>query len=197
MKYINEYLEKWCSCDLQSLVCQSRNPAKEISESMGAYCNIKPFIDKKDTSHHYICIGDGSLAITAALFSFMTKGHSIAIDPLLNLEKINKWINEHGVLNFTGFKTTYQDFIEDQLYVFRPEERYTIICVHAHVSLVDVITKFPNWDYLYTNPCCYKEKQTFSLAVQKERSIDVVRYGIDENILSDKNEVIVYQNKRK
>jgi hypothetical protein len=197
MKYLNDYLEKWCSCDLHSLICQSRNPAKEISESMGAYVNLKSFIDRKDAHHHYIFIGDGSLAITAALFAFLTKGKCIAIDPLLNNDKVNLWLHEKQVSNFFCFKTKFQDFAEDRLYEFTSNEKYTLICVHAHIDLVQLIDYFPNWDYLYTNPCCYKEKQTFSLAIQKERDIEVVKYCIDENILSDKNEVVVYKNKRK
>lgn len=195
MKYLNDYLEKWCSCDLQALYCQSRNPAKEITESMGAYRNIQELINTKNDKHIYFCIGDGSLCMTGALLAFVTKGIAISIDPLVNLKKVSLWSNEKSVKNFYGFKTTYENFIEDEVFKF-DDYTYTLICVHAHVSMVDLISKFPRWDYLYTNPCCHKDKQTLSLAVQKERNISVLKYGVDENILSDKNEVIVYKNNK-
>lgn len=189
MKYINSYLEKNSSSELQSLICQSRNPLKEITESYGAYKNLLPFINNQEKRHTYLCIGDGSLCITGAMFAFFTKGESISIDPLVNFDKLDYWTDYHRVKNFIYSKKRFEDFDHEIL----GKEKYTIICVHAHVNLELVNKKFPNWDYLYTNPCCKREQQTFSLKYQKENSISCIVCGNDENILSDKNEVIIYK----
>lgn len=189
MKYINSYLEKNSSSELQSLICQSRNPLKEITESYGAYKNLLPLLNKQDKDHAYLCLGDGSLCITGAMFAFFAKGTAISIDPLVNEEKINYWINYHNVKNFFYSKERFEEFDVK----FLQNKKYTIVCVHAHVNLELVNKKFPNWDYLYTNPCCKREQQTFSLKYQKENSISCIVCGNDENILSDKNEVIIYK----
>lgn len=193
MKYINSYLEKSCSSELQFLYSQSKNPLKEITESMGAYKNMLPSISTKKSNHVYIFIGDGSLCMTTALFAFMTKGQCIGIDPLANVNKINKWSKEFNVNNFVAFKDVFQNVYKTILNTY-DKYTYSIVCVHAHVSLTDVHKHFPNWDYLYTNPCCHREKQTFDLKFQRDNNISCVVCGQDENILSDKNEVIIYKN---
>ena len=189
MKYINSFLSKHCSSELQSLICQSKNPLKEISESYGAYKNLAQFIDIKDEDHSYICIGDGSLSITGAMFAFLTKGKSFSIDPLINLDKLSYWMDYHTVDNFFVSKKRFEEFDAKLI----GNKKYTIVCVHAHVNLELVNKKFPNWDYLYTNPCCKRDTQTFTLQYQKENSISCVVCGRDANILSDKNEVLIYK----
>ena len=189
MKYINSFLSKHCSSELQSLICQSKNPLKEISESYGAYKNLAPFIDIKNRDHAYLCIGDGSLCITGAMFAFLTKGQPVSIDPLVNFDKLDYWTDFHHVKNFIYSKNRFEDFDPENL----GSIKYTIVCVHAHVNLELVNKKFPNWDYLYTNPCCKRDTQTFTLQYQKENSISCVVCGRDANILSDKNEVLIYK----
>ena len=71
---------------------------------------------------------------------------------------------------------------------------YNIVLVHSHVNVREVVEKFPKWKYIYVNPCGCKNKQTFTIADLKERNIQVLNYGVDENILSEKNEVIIYKN---
>ena len=189
MKYINSYLSKHCSSELQSLICQSKNPLKEISESYGAYKNLAPFIDIKNRDHAYLCIGDGSLCITGAMFAFLTKGQSISIDPLANLDKLAYWTYYHRVENFVVQKMRFEE-IDTSILNGR---KYTIVCVHAHVNLESVNKKVPNWDYLYTNPCCKRDQQTFTLQYQKENFISCIVCDRDANILSDKNEVLIYR----
>lgn len=195
MKYINSLLEKKCSSELIELYRKNKNPAKEITESYAAYHNMKPFINAKDPNVANIFIGDGSLCMTGALFVFMTKNWSICIDPLINAKNLDSWINHSHVNHFIYFKDIYQNFKYD-LKKELDVKGYNIICVHSHVNLVDVIEKFPNWNYLYTNPCCKRDTQTLSLSFQKENNISTVLYGRDENILSEKNEVIIYKNGR-
>lgn len=192
MKYIQSYLEKNCSCELQYLFSQSRNPYKEISESMGAYKNMLPYIHTKDKDHAYIFIGDGSLAMTGVLFSFLTKGICISIDPLLSIDKLQGFADKFKVSNFYKFKSNFQDVRCD---VFK-DMMYDIVCVHAHVDLKEVHKLLPKWGYLYSNPCCHRNKQMFDLQYQKENNISVISHGIDNNILSDKNEVVIYKNEK-
>jgi len=193
MKYINAYLSKLASCDLQSLFSQSRNPLKEISESYGAYKNLSQYIDIREPNSGILCIGDGSLAMTGALFAFLTKGFSVSVDPLLNESKVNKWKTDIGVKNFVTYKKLYQE-VSSTIFDEFSTNQYSIACVHAHVNIADVVKKFNNWKYLYTNPCCHRERQTFSLEFQRENNIQVIQYGVDNNILSDKNEIVVYKN---
>jgi hypothetical protein len=185
--YIREYLRKSCSSELQALFCQSHNTAKEITESMGAFENMKEFINTQDESHTYICIGDGSLCMTGALFAFLTKSEVISIDPLVN-KKVEDWIKLYKTRRFNVFKAKYQDIPVAQ-------KAYDLILVHAHVELTDLVKYFPNWRYLYTNPCCCPETQTFSVQYQKGHDISVVKAGRDNHILS-KNEIVIYRNNK-
>lgn len=193
MKYLNSYLSKQCSADLQPLFCQSRNPAKEISESWGAYENMKPFTDVQSKCIANLIIGDGSLSMTGAIFCFMSNNWSVCIDPLLNKDRVYRWRDHKNVQRFVSLKEKFQDTDKD-FFEKLDFNYYNIILIHSHVNVKEVVEKFPNWNYLYTNPCCKRDTQTFSLSTQKERNISVVVSGRDENILSPKNEVIVYQN---
>lgn len=195
MKYLNSFLEKKCAGDLLYLFHQSKNPAKEISESYGAYRNMKEFINVNDLSAANICIGDGSLCMTGVLLSFLTKNFNICIDPLINKIKMDDFVEKKNVKRFMTIKSKFQDVninLKEDFFI----DSYNIICVHAHVNIEEVVKKFPNWNYLYTNPCCKRDKQTFSLKFQRENNIVPVLAGVDHEILSDKNEVIIYKNGR-
>lgn len=196
MKYINSYLSKVASADLQPLVCQSNNPMKEISESMGALKNLLPFIENK--TENFLCIGDGSLGITGAMLSFFTKGSAFVIDPLVNMTKVTSWGKDKNVHRLYYFKSTYQDFVKDKLKDYLlSSERYSIILVHSHVNTADIMRLFPNWNYCYVNPCCKPDTQKLTIEFQKQNNISTVLSGIDTNILSEKNEVFVYKNENK
>lgn len=192
MKYVNSYLSKQCSADLQKLFNQSRNPLKEISESYGAYKNMAPYLEKTSNVVN-IFIGDGSLCMTGALFSFLTKNWSISIDPLINENKVINFKDEVKPEHFIFEKNVFQKSIYVD-YAKNYFDYYNIILVHSHVDIREVVKKFPNWKYIYVNPCCCKNKQLFTISDLKERNIQVLNYGVDENILSEKNEVIIYKN---
>lgn len=195
MKYLNSFLEKQCSSELLELFRKNKNPVKEISESYGAYNNMKPFLYAQRSDFANLLIGDGSLCMTGALFSFMTKNWSISIDPVINKKNVDSWMQKIHSQRFVYFKDRFENFHHD-LKAELNISRYNIVCVHAHVNLEEVIKKFPNWNYLYTNPCCKQNVQTFSLDFLRENNISTVLYGHDENILSEKNEVIIYKNGR-
>jgi hypothetical protein len=191
MNYIRKYLKRKCSGQLQELFSLSANPYKEISESMAAFENMREFIDIKSKNNLYICIGDGSLCLTSAMFAFMTHGRAVSIDPLINTAKVMNWYVRNSVKRFSVFKNNYQDVADDPLFLKYP---YDLILVHAHVKLKELVAKFPNWRYLYTNPCCNPITQTFSLQYQQDNHIRALKAGRDENMVSDKNEVVIYQN---
>lgn len=192
MKYVNSYLSKQCSADLQKLFTLSKKPLKEISESYGAYKHLVPYLENSSNVVN-LFVGDGSLCMTGILFSFLTKNWSISIDPLINTNKIDKFREEIKLKHFTYDKNIFQKTVYID-YLNQNFDYYNIVLVHSHVNVREVVEKFPRWKYMYVNPCYCKNKQTFTIADLKERNIRVLNYGVDENILSEKNEVIIYKN---
>jgi hypothetical protein len=175
------------------LFSQSGNPYKEITESMAVYKNVKEFIDVQDPKETYVMIGDGSLALTAALFAFLTKGQVISIDPRLNTTKVAEWRRRENVRRFIAYNVKFQDLLYYRNYI--PPKPYHLICVHAHVNLEELNECFPYWKYIYSNPCCNPHEQTFSVQYQKKHNIGIVKAGYDTENLSPKNMVFIYENK--
>jgi hypothetical protein len=192
-QYLREFLKLNCSGQLMELFSQSGNPYKEITESMAAYKNIKEFTDVKDPEETYIMIGDGSLALTAALFAFLTKGQVISIDPKLNTAKVSEWSSRENVRRFIAYNVKFQDLIINRDYI--PPMPYHLICVHAHVNLEELNECLPHWKYIYSNPCCNRHEQTFSVQYQKTHNIDIVKAGFDTENLSPQNMFFIYENK--
>jgi hypothetical protein len=180
------------------LFSQASNPYKEITESMSAYKNMKEFIDIKDPKETYIMIGDGSLALTAALFVFLTEGDAISIDPKLNLKRVCLWREREKTRKIYFCQTRFQDFAENNEHYIPiniEKDPYNLICVHAHVNLEELHRSLPNWKYLFTNPCCDLHAQTFSVQYQKSHNIATVKAGFDTENLSPRNMVFIYENK--
>jgi len=195
MSHLNHYLKLKSSADLQPLFSTSNNPVKEITESMGAWKTMYPkFIDHKWTGLN-IHIGDGSHCRTAALFAFNSASHNWTIDPLVNEKHMREWAHDKKAQRIWWSKSKFEDVIWSALMPGLTDP-YNIILVHAHVDIRKVIAKFPNWIHIYSNPCCMRTEQTLSLQYQKENDIEVVMYGVDTGIISDKNEVVVYKNRR-
>jgi len=192
--YISEYLKLKCSGQLQELFSQSSNPWKEVTESMSAYKNVKEFIDVKDGSITNIFIGDGSLCLTGALFSFITKGQSVSIDPKINMNKVAEWQSREKVKRLLKIDSKFQNIPLPWDPI--KKSNCNLILVHAHVNLEELVSHFPNWNMLFTNPCCNPFEQTFSVQFQKENDISVLRAGYDKFNLSPKNMVFVYKNNK-
>jgi hypothetical protein len=187
-RYVKEYLKKDCSGQLQELFSQANNPCKEISESMAALTHMRDVTDMKDKNNIFLCIGDGSLCLTGALFAFLTKGLVFSIDPAINIGKVTLWMEREHVQRFEFYRKKYQDC---------PIPLVTscdLILVHAHVNLEELTQHFPNWRHLYTCPCCNPIDQTFSVAYQKKHNISVVLAGRDTEMITPKNEVFIYRN---
>jgi len=113
MKYVNSYLSKQCSVDLQKLFSQSKKPLKEISESYGAYKHLAPYLENSSNVVN-LFIGDGSLCMTGILFSFLTKNWSISIDPLINTNKVDKFREEIKLKHFTYDKSLFYTALDAQ-----------------------------------------------------------------------------------
>ena len=190
--YISEYLKLGCSGQLQELFSQSGNPYKEITESMSAWKNMKEFIDPKDKNHAYFFIGDGSLCLTGALFAFLSKGTHTSIDPAINTKKVDEWMQREDVRNFYFYKCKFQEI--DKFFISSHIKNIDLILVHSHVNLEELIKYFPHWRYLYTNPCCNIQEQTFSIQFQKDNNISTVKSGFDKYNTSPQNMIFVYKN---
>jgi hypothetical protein len=154
---------------------------------MAAFEHMANVIDVKDPKNFFLCIGDGSLCLTGALFAFLTKGIVESIDPKINHEKVYSWIQQENVRHLGVFGTTYQEYGYMNV-------SCDLILVHAHVTLVDLVKYFPAWRYIYTCPCCDPVHQTFSKEYQKEHNISTILAEKDPNIDSPKNEVFIYRN---
>lgn len=189
--YLSEYLKLKCSGQLQGLFSMSANPYKEITESMGAWINMREYINPKDENHSYFFIGDGSLCLTCALFAFMTKGKCFSVDPVINVKKVMEWSEREQANRFIAYKQKYQD-----IGMSKTVTGYDLILVHAHVKLEELADYFPNWRYLYTNPCCNLLDQTFSVQYQQENAVSVLKTGYDKSNLSPKNMVFIYKNNK-
>jgi hypothetical protein len=179
------------------LFSQSANPYKEITESMCAYKNAKEYINIKNNSETFIMVGDGSLALTGSLFAFLTRGDAVSIDPKLNLEKVCLWREHEKVQRIHFCSTKFQEFAENfENYIPMDIKKYpySLICVHAHVDLEELHACLPNWKYLFTNPCCNPQEQTFSIQFQKMNNISVKKAGYDTQNLSPKNMIFIYEN---
>jgi hypothetical protein len=187
--YVKKYLKKKCSSELQDLVSTLNNPSKEISESMAAVWHLRKFI-KPNGNMNYIVIGDGSRCLTGAFLAYLTKGNVWSIDPAINQQIIQGWMDTYNVLRFKPIPRRIQDIQVKNI----DKNPVTIVLVHAHVSTYQAIKKFPNWRFIYVNPCCYQETQILNISYQSKLGIQCVYAGIDENITSEKNQVFIYHN---
>ena len=183
--YVDKVLRSTSFEELWPLFINADSPSKEISESYAAFSNMKKICRVSDQT--FLHIGDGSMARTAAIFALFSKSANWSIDPQLNMDKLQAWHKKFGILGVYFEKSKFEDVDVSKI----PSE-YSIICVHAHVDLMEVNEKFPNWRYLYTNPCCYPAKQTFSENYMRANSIYRIVQKIDLGILSERRVVEVY-----
>jgi len=188
LKYVNYVIRKNSFVELSELFQNTEEPTKEISESYGCYKHLSNATTLKDKT--IIHIGDGSWCRTGLIFSFYDKCHNISIDPDANKTgRLTKFLEKWNVRNFEFSKGRYEDFDNSQI------NDCIITMVHAHVTITEVIKKFPNWEFIYTNPCCKRGQQMFSEEFLKNnKHIQLVSYGRDEAILTEKNEYFVYKN---
>jgi hypothetical protein len=187
--YVNSVLSANCAPEILSIAKYSHNMVKELSESYAVIYNMRSFIGNGEV----ICIGDGALCLTGAMFVLFSKNDVVSIDPVINAIKVKNWVIDNNISRFRGYKGKYQDVYRSHI-AYDISQTKTIICVHAHVTLTDVIKYYPDWDYLYSNPCCFPDKQTFSQQFMEEHNIELILHKVDKSILSPRNEVFVYKN---
>jgi hypothetical protein len=172
---------------LHELFVRANNPLKEMTESMSPYMLMEDYTKQVRVNLH---IGDGRYCRTGALFTLLTKTINFSIDPNINKEAMNKWIDDYDIHGFDFFDKRFEEIADQDFSV----NGYNIVCVHAHVDVRKVIKKFPHWKYLYTTPCCYDTKQRFNVDFLQENNIQCVLAGADNNIMSNKNNVYIYKN---
>jgi len=189
--YVNSVLSAKCAPEIISLTKNSHNMVKELSESYAAVTNVRKFIKHEEV----ICIGDGALCLTGAMFALFYKNCVVSIDPEINADRVKNWIINNNIFRFRGYKGKYQEIYRSHI-IFDSAPHKFIVCVHAHVTLSDVIKYYPDWNYLYSNPCCFPQKQTFSEEFMKENGIELVMYKKDKSILSPHNEIYIYKNNK-
>jgi hypothetical protein len=183
-RYVDRILRSNSFEVLRHIFMNADSPCKEISESVAAFHNLKRFtqITGKDWLH----IGDGGWCRTAAIFTMYSKSTNTSVDPMLNLEKIGAWIQKYNITGLTPIKSKFEEITMDL-------SPYNITCVHAHVDLRDVDKLFPNWTYLYSNPCCYPSTQSFPDDYMEKHGIICLKDDIDLGILSERRRVLVYK----
>lgn len=187
-RYVDSVLSRNSYEELMWLFTRATSSTKEISESYAALNNLKKVCDV--SKYSWLHIGDGAYARTTGLFTFLTKSENYAIDPAINRERLSSWVEKYNVQRFHFSKTKFEDENGILEKISRP---YGIACVHAHVNLEEVDKKYPDWEFLYTNPCCMPGTQKFSEKYMKENNIVEVIHRVDYGILSNLREVIVYK----
>lgn len=183
-RYVDRVLRSDSFEQLRHLFMNADSPAKEISESMGAFNNMRKFINMNNKT--WLHIGDGAWGRTAAIFTMYSKSINYSIDPNINFGRLHGWMYDYKIRGFHPIMSKFQDVSE-------PEGGYCITNVHGHVDLKEVDQHFPNWRYLYSNPCCYPSTQTFPDDYMKERGIVCIKDDIDLGILSERRRVLIYK----
>lgn len=195
MYYLTSFLKRKSSMELMGLYHNVNNPVKEITESWAAYKHMVPFLDLNDPNVCNLHIGDGAHCMTGAMFAFNTKNYNMSIDPIINMDHMAEWDRMVHPKHFGYHKARWQDIKPMLTDISERFFQVNVICVHAHVDLKE-LSKVVDWEFCYTNPCCNYDEQTLDLGYQKDNLIEVRKYGKDNHILSEKNNVIIYQRKR-
>lgn len=126
MKYLDEFVRCPRASDLLALKLFPN--AKEITESFAAYTAVRAHLDVDlgDPKVAVLCVGDGHVPRTAAVFAFRSAWTCFSVDPAMRPRKwpvdrlrtyrgrVPGWIPAHGV-------PTYR--------------RAIVVAVHSHASL--------------------------------------------------------------
>jgi hypothetical protein len=178
--------------ELQHLVSTLNNPVKEVSKSMAAVINLRKFIHPGGRMN-YVVIGDGSRCLPGAFLAFFTKGNVWSIDPAIKQPLIQDWMATHNVSRFKPVPKRIQDVQITGL----DNNPVTLVLIHTHVSIHQTVDKFPNWRFIYVNPCRRLETRSVHTIYQDIPGIQCVFARMDKNIASDENSVFIYHNNAK
>jgi hypothetical protein len=152
----------------------ANDPCKEISESVSAFDMMTKFC--KVNSYSWLHIGDGALPRTAALFAYWCKSFNVSIDPALNADRAMMWFDKFKPRGLRAYKDKFQNYTEAMFYKDKYDIEYMEnssgcnsdygnnygIIVHSHVKITEVINQYPNWHWIYCNPCCNPGSQMFN-----------------------------------
>lgn len=155
-QYLSELLSLACGPELLKL--RLYPDAKELTESFAAFNAVRKHMGSSflpdDPTVTVICVGDGSLPRTAALFAFRTKWQCYAVDPQMRQPGV-QW---GGIDRLQAMTAKIEDckFSAD---------RVLVVCVHAHVGLEECIAVM-DWKKalgIVVMPCCnYYSRLTMS-----------------------------------
>lgn len=196
--YADKMLRSKSFEELHHVFMSSASPIKEMSESYAAFKHVREANNQLDEHDLVVVIGDGGRPRTAATFAFNCKCKVISIDPMLNIEKTDEWIDRFNVQNLSYAADTWQNCMMDSIsntFITYGILRIHIVSVHGHIILDEVIDTLRNNSRLlttvYTNPCCNYEQQV--LSDPSKYSLREYKNFKDVNILSEKNQVIIYK----
>merc|ERR1711879_982073 len=134
----------------------------------------------EDPSVTVVCVGDGSVPRTAALFAFRTKWQCYAVDPQMKSPGTS-W---GGVERLEAVCAK----IEDGSYKAR---KLLLVCVHAHVGLAEclAVSKWTDALGIVAIPCCNFYSR---LQLPREHGRSAVAEYSDHGIVSPHRHVRVY-----
>jgi hypothetical protein len=131
--YLREYLSKRCSGQLQGLFSLSANPVEEIRACMAAYRTMAQLVCMRREDALYLCVGDGPLALTGALFAFLSKGEVISIDPKLDEGTVQAWMETEQVERFSAWKLTYRRPLRSCGMLRTTRSMTLFVCTHMRI----------------------------------------------------------------
>ena len=189
-RYVDRVLASNSFEVLHSRFKTCKYPSKEISESFAALYNLRKVCRIDD--YAWLHIGDSVYARTAAIFAFFSKSYNYPIDPKIDTDKFAEWMWKFKVRNIIPLPMKYENIIDNSF----KDKKIGITCVHAHVKLNEVDKKFPHWNYLYSNICCFKDQQTFSEEYMNQNNIEKLLEYDDYGILSEKRHIVIYRKEQ-
>ena len=193
MHYVKRMLKYNCYADLHPLFTQAHRPDKEITESYAAFYHMSKVTLLDDALNLHI--GDGVSCRTGAVFTFLSKSKNISIDPMIMTELMDKWIKNKNVHNFNYYNKKWEKYFQEDF--DKSSKDYNITLVHSHTNIYDIDQKFPNWRFMYSNPCCIFHEQVFHARYMYENNIRCLMAGVDRDILSEKNQFFLYEKSHK
>jgi len=146
-RYLSELLS--LSCGPALLELKLYPDAKELTESFAAFRAVREHLGAAfapdDPTVTCICVGDGSMPRTGALFAYRTKWQVCAVDPQLkdegkNWRQIARLELKRAMIEDCNFKA----------------EKVLMVLVHAHVGLAECLAIAEWRDVLgiVALPCC-------------------------------------------
>ena len=197
MKYIDKFLEMYCSSDILDVLRPIQNTSKEVSETMGMLKIVKDIVLKQ--SNHYnivdLCSGNALLPVTSAFTLPTTSNCAVDIKSRdRNFDKIEKFtyyitdIYSNKIFDITDAKTIItaihpcKHLAERIIEIYNTSEASSIIimpcCTGKFKNQTNLKTSFDD----YTAWCLHLWKQL----------PDGAKFIRDEKVESPKNIILTH-----